>query len=182
MDFRSYNGKIIDNSIKAKLSNEIREIELYSQNIGIVKVNQRNIYNINMYNLFYITVVHNNFEIKENQLLGKIFQIPQSIEKKPLEQLFNHFDAPLISVKPYVKQNIAVILIGSEQYIYKKEDNYGEKLAKKLLPYNGTIIYTEICGEDSYKIVNSLKRALTCCDILFILHNKSLDYQIIKNY
>jgi hypothetical protein len=178
--FNLIKGKIIDNSIKANLYSEEREIELYSQNNGIVRVSQKSVYNVNLYKLFYLTVVHNNFEIKENQLIGKIFQIPHNIEKKLLDQLFNLFDAPLISVKPHIKHNVAVIVIGKERYPFGKDDSYSEKLSKKLSPYNGNIIYKEISEEDSYKIVNALKRALSCCDMVFVLHNKSMDYQIVE--
>jgi len=37
------NGSFIDNSIEPKLNYEMREIDLFSKNKGIVKVNQKNI-------------------------------------------------------------------------------------------------------------------------------------------
>ena len=42
--FNLIKGKIIDNSIKANLYSEEREIELYSQNNGIVRVSQKSVY------------------------------------------------------------------------------------------------------------------------------------------
>jgi hypothetical protein len=172
-------GSIIDTSIKFKMNNENREIDLYSQSNGIVKVNQKKIYNINMYNVIYITVVHNNFEVKENQIVGKIFQIPAKIEKKLLESIISNIDAPLISIKPYIKQRVSIVAVGEDLYGFKKEDGYNEKLSKKLSHYGGNIIYKEINEENPDKIVNSIKRASACSDTIFVIYSKTTDPQII---
>jgi hypothetical protein len=173
------NGSFIDNSIEPKLNYEMREIDLFSKNKGIVKVNQKKIYNINLCNLIYITVVHNNFEVKENQLVGKIFQIPANIEKKLFDNIISNTDTPIISIKPYIKQRISIVAVGDDLYGFKKEDGYNEKLLRKLSYYEGNIIYKEINEEKPDKIVNSIKRASTCSDIVFVIYSKTTDPQII---
>jgi len=69
----------------------------------------KKIYNINLCNLIYITVVHNNFEVKENQLVGKIFQIPANIEKKLFDNIISNTDTPLISIKPYISREFLLL-------------------------------------------------------------------------
>jgi len=65
--------------------------------------------------------VHNNFEVKENQLVGKIFQIPANIEKKLFDNIISNTDTPLISIKPYIKQRISIVAVGDDLYGFKKK-------------------------------------------------------------
>ena len=63
------NEKFLDNTIKSDYNDKQKDIDLISQIDGIFKVNHSTIYKLNIYNFFYITVIHNNYEIKKNQLI-----------------------------------------------------------------------------------------------------------------
>jgi hypothetical protein len=173
------NEKFLDNTIKSNYNDKQKDIDLISQIDGIFKVNPVKIYKLNMYNIFYITVIHNNYEIKKNQLVGKIFHIPENIEKKNVEQIIDLIDGPLINVLPYTKHNVAIVAVGEDLYKFKRDDGFNEKLIQKLSRYNGNIIYKEINEEIPEKIILSMKRALSCSDMIFVIYSKEMNTVLI---
>lgn len=132
------------------LGNEIKEgkINFNSSIDGILKVDSKKLFELNMLGEISFATLPNNLPVKKGELVGGARIIPLVIEKEKMDKAKNLIKEPILNVKPYKKYRVGIITTGNEVFYGRIEDKFGSVILEKLKPYNLEIIGQSLCPDD----------------------------------
>ena len=144
------------------LGNEIKEgkINFNSSIDGILKVDSKKLFELNMLGEISFATLPNNLPVKKGELVGGARIIPLVIEKEKMDKAKSLIKEPILNVKPYKKYKVGIITTGNEVFYGRIEDKFWSVILEKLKPYNSEIIGQSLCPDDKEIIKEKARKFL----------------------
>jgi len=108
-------------------------INMTAQLNGLLKVDQKALYQVNAMGEIVLTTLHNNQEVCQEQPLAGTRITPLYIKEKKLQRIetFCRENGPIIKIKPFRNFSIGLVVTGSEVYHKRIEDKFGPVVRSK---------------------------------------------------
>nr|WP_246347219.1 molybdopterin-binding protein [Desulfurispira natronophila] len=82
---------------------------------------------------------------------------------------------PLISIDPYTRKKVAIIVTGTEVYEGRITDRFIPLISKKIKTYDAFVTSATIVPDNHQRIVNEISRAMELADLVCITGGTSVD-------
>ncbi|AJA46382.1 molybdopterin biosynthesis enzyme [Clostridium pasteurianum DSM 525 = ATCC 6013] len=137
------------------------KINIYSKIDGVFRVNEKRLYELNEIEHITIATIVNNAVVSEGQKIISERIVPlytkrENIEK--LERLCSYEE--IFKVIPFVKQNIYLIITGTEIFNGTIKDKFYDTLRPKFEYYGCNIIKTVKLPDDKQRIKEEIRKAI----------------------
>lgn len=141
------------------------KIELTADCDGLFKVNSAALYAVNSYGQMMIASRHGNTPVRAGDKLCGTRIIPLVIEEEKMKDVREKAmkvtgGMPVVSLLPFRKKKYAVIATGSEVAKGRIKDTFTPVILKKLAAYDGELIGTDVCGDESEVLTEKINAFL----------------------
>lgn len=134
-------------------------VDIVAQIDGLLKVNLEKLYEINSVDSFMISTIHNNSQVRKNQKVAGMKIIPLMIEEEKMKYVENiQKYVPLLTLLPYVKTKIGLVITGSEIYNGRRKDGFTPIIESKLKKFGAGLIGTRIAYDDENLISSYIEK------------------------
>ena len=109
---------------------------------GMLKVNRAILDEINRIGEIALVTLHNNTEVRENELVAAAKIIPLVIDREKIEKVKEicSQEGPVLNLKPFSPLKTGIIVTGSEVYYGRIQDRFGVALQGKIAQYGGEFL------------------------------------------
>lgn len=170
-------GKMCENEYLKHTDVSEGRVDIVAQKAGVLKVNLDKLFEINMVENFILSTIHKNSAVVEGQKVAGMKIIPLMIEKEKMEYVKNiQKDVPLLTLKPYVKSKIGLVITGGEIYHGRRKDAFTPIIKSKLEQYGAQLIGTRVAYDDENLIAEYIEKFLEeGAEIIFCTGGMSVD-------
>jgi molybdopterin biosynthesis enzyme len=141
------------------IASEVREgkINCIAQADGLLKVDMEHLEALNSIDEIMIATRHNNTPVRKGEKLAGVRIIPLVIKKEKMERVkVIAGGAPLLTIKPYLKKQIGIVITGSEVFHGRIKDTFGQVVEAKITSYDAEIIGKTIVDDQMEDITNAI--------------------------
>ena len=143
---------------------------------GFLKVDKKAVDKINSIEHMVFTTMHSDVPVKKNDKIAGIRIVPLIINKKSVQKVLKPGSMPPLSVMPFKKKKVGLIITGEEVASGRIKDGFRPVMEKKLKEYGSKINEFKIIGDDEKKIKNEiLSMAKKGCDFIMLTGGMSVD-------
>ncbi|MBU2529588.1 MAG: molybdopterin-binding protein [Elusimicrobia bacterium] len=143
---------------------------------GFLQINKKAVDKINNIEHMVFTTMHSNIPVKKNNSLAGIRIVPLIIDKKSVQRVLKIGKPQPISIIPFKKKKVGLIVTGEEVASGKIKDAFLPVMEKKLKEYGCRINEFRIMGDDMEKLRNEiLAMAKKGCDFIMLTGGMSVD-------
>lgn len=143
---------------------------------GFLIVNKTAVDKINAIKHMVFTTMHSNIPVKKNDKIAGIRIVPLIIGKKPVGKVLKIAAKPPLSIAPFKKKKVGLIVTGEEVASGKIKDGFMPVVKRKLKEYGSKINEFRIIGDDVEKLKNEiLSQAKKGCEFIMLTGGMSVD-------
>ncbi|ADY01458.1 molybdopterin binding domain [Vulcanisaeta moutnovskia 768-28] len=125
---------------------------------GVLKINVDRLREFNLNgNVFLITKTSMTGVVKD-ELIGIVDVVPLGMRREDVNELLKYRD--LISVVPFSRRRIGIVITGTEIYQGRKKDLYHPVIKAKADRYGWEIVYSTVIPDDEEKIITAIREAI----------------------
>ncbi|MEW6184759.1 MAG: molybdopterin-binding protein [Thermodesulfobacteriota bacterium] len=154
------------------------KISLVARMTGLLKIKTRELSRINSIPDIIVSTLHNHTVCSSGDVVASTRIIPLVTEEKKIiraEGLCSR-SGPLISIKPFVKKKVGVVVTGSEFFKGRVQDGFEEWVGEKLRGYQCEISGKEIVPDRVPWIARALESMREAgCDLILTTGGMSVD-------
>ena len=122
------------------------------------------------------TTIHSDIPVKKNDLIAGIRIIPLIVKKKSVQRVLKIGTASPITIAPFKKKKVGLIVTGEEVASGKIKDGFRPVMERKMKEYGSKINEFRIIGDDIEKLKNEiLVLAKKGCDFIMLTGGMSVD-------
>ena len=154
------------------------KISLIAQISGLLKIRVTDLTRINLIPNIIISTLHNNTVCRAGEPVAATRIIPLTIDEKSISraEMICSPSGPLVSIKPFCKKKVGVVVTGSEFYTGRVQDGFEEWVGNKLKAYGCEIIRKETVPDKVSRIAGSIKTMIDSdCDLIVTTGGMSVD-------
>lgn len=142
-----------------KLSNPSEgKVSFVSQKHGLLKINKNKLKEINCIEHVSMATLHNNMEVKPEQIVAGTRIIPLMTEIARIQAVEQICEKEaVIQVKAFKKMNIGIIITGNEVYYGRIEDKFAPVLKEKMQYYGCEILSIVYSPDDAENIKKQIE-------------------------
>jgi molybdenum cofactor synthesis domain-containing protein len=154
------------------------KISLIAQISGLLKVRVTDLTRINLIPNIMVSTLHNNSVCTAGDIVAATRIIPLTIDEKSIlkaETICSRSNS-VVSIKPFSKKRVGVVVTGSEFYTGRVQDGFEEWVGKKLEAYGCEIIRKETVPDKVSRIAFTIKSLIDSeCDLIVTTGGMSVD-------
>jgi molybdopterin biosynthesis enzyme len=154
------------------------KISLIAQNSGLLKIRVQELHRINLIPNIIVSTLHNNTICTVGDIVAATRIIPLTLDEKSIlrAETIGSRSGPVVSIKPFTKKKVGVVVTGSEFYQGRTPDGFEEFVGVKLKAYNCEIIRKEIVPDKVSVIARAIKTMMDSgCDLIMATGGLSID-------
>ncbi|WP_409069533.1 molybdopterin-binding protein [Clostridium sp. FAM 1755] len=139
---------------------EVKEgkINFIANRDGILKINKELLMQLNLIDEIMLATRHNNIPVKEGDQVAGTRVIPLVIDEKKILQAEKLTEGKkIVSIKPYKKLKVGLIVTGNEVYYGRIKDAFTPVIEKKLSKYNCEIVDKTILSDNPEIITKTIE-------------------------
>ncbi|MDG6927791.1 MAG: molybdopterin-binding protein [Nitrososphaerota archaeon] len=129
---------------------------LFSRFPGIISVSVDELKKINMSGIALLITRRAYEAVGSGELVGVIDSLPLYIKRERLDSLSI---SKALSVKPFSRKNVGLVVTGTEVYKGIKDDLYTEVVREKANKYGWNIIFRKLVPDDLAQIAGAIREA-----------------------
>lgn len=143
---------------------------------GMIIIDKRAVDGINSAGPIAFATVHSHIPVSKRDKVGGIRVVPLTISKEIVHDALEFIKEPVISLRPYKKKNIGLIVTGSEVASGRIKDGFRPVIEEKVRRYNSEIAEFRIVSDSC----DTLKRhiedlAQSGCELIILTGGMSVD-------
>ena len=147
-----------------------------SETSGLVQIDRDTVIKINSIGDIAFTTIHSNVGVSKGDNIAGIRIIPLTIKKKAIDKALSFGSVRPLTVRPFKKKKVALIVAGSEIANGRIKDSFKPIIEKKVKRYNSSIDEFKILSDN----VNLLKKELLnmrakSCTLIILTGGMSVD-------
>jgi molybdenum cofactor synthesis domain-containing protein len=143
---------------------------------GFLKMDKKAVDKINNIKDMVFTTIHSDIPVKKNDLIAGIRIIPLVVDKKSVQKVLKIGSVPPISIAPFKKKKVGLIVTGEEVASGKIKDGFRPVMERKMKEYGYKINEFKIIGDDIEKLTNEiLAMKKKGCDFIMLTGGMSVD-------
>ena len=128
---------------------------------GLLKVDVGNLEKLNAVEGVVFASLHTNRTVSRGQVVAGTRVVPLVIEAHRIDAACQFCDqSPIVSVQPFPRRKVDLIVTGSEVYRGRIKDTFGPVVAQKIKKYNGIIQSKTIVDDQTSDIVAAIRASL----------------------
>ncbi len=127
---------------------------------GVLKVDADKLYELNAIGDIAIASRHSNYPIKKGDKIAGTRAVPLLIDEEKLNRAKNVTKKPVMTIMPYKKMKVGIIVTGSEVFSGRIEDKFAPVLKKKLADFGAVVVKKIIVSDKIDDIVTAGKSML----------------------
>ncbi len=131
---------------------------LFSKFPGIVYVDVKALKKINVSDIALLITRRSYEAVGSGELIGVVDSLPLKIERKKLDLMSGKISQAL-SVLPFKRKDIGLIVTGTELYRGRKKDLYTDVIMEKAKKYGWNIAFRKLVPDDKNLIADAIKEA-----------------------
>ena len=151
------------------------KISFYADTNGLFKVDVQRLYDVNILGVPSLPTIHTDLPVKKGQRTASFRIIPLTCPQDIFDKMKAALSRPVISVKPYVIKNAAILVTGDEVYQGRIKDKFIPVLSKKLAEYGVEVAESEIVPDDKELIARKIKEFSGKCGLVLTTGGTSVD-------
>ncbi|OGP49675.1 MAG: molybdopterin-binding protein [Deltaproteobacteria bacterium RBG_13_43_22] len=154
------------------------KISLITQISGLLKIRMTDLTRINLIPNIIVSTLHNNSVCKAGDIVAATRIIPLTMPEKGIlrAETFCSRSGPVVSIKPFSKKKVGVVVTGSEFYTGRVQDGFEEWVGNKLEAYGCEIIRKETVPDKVSRIAGTIKTLIDSgCDLIITTGGMSVD-------
>lgn len=136
------------------------KIEFFAAMDGLLKIDSRAVFNLNLMEDIIFSTIHNNLVVKKGDKVAATKVVPLFIEENKIKRAEEAVEKKIISVIPIMKKKTAIITTGSEVFSGRIKDAFGPVLKNKLSEYGCEVLGQSILSDDPGSIEKAIKEWL----------------------
>ena len=171
LKFRKLGGKNIKTT--GPLEGKVQFIAACS---GFLKINKEAVNKINGIEHMVFTTIHSDIPVKKNDKIAGIRIIPLIVDKKAVQKVLKIGSVPPLSIAPFKKKKVGLIVTGEEVASGKIKDGFRPVMERKMKDYGSKIDEFKIIGDDVEKLKNEILALYKKgCDFIMLTGGMSVD-------
>ena len=154
------------------------KISLIAQISGLLKVRVADLTRLNLIPNIMVSTLHNNSVCTAGDTVAATRIIPLTIDEKSIlkAETICSRSKSVVSIKPFYKKRVGVVVTGSEFYTGRVQDGFEEWVGKKLEAYGCEIIRKETVPDKVSRIAETIKSLIDSeCDLIVTTGGMSVD-------
>ena len=154
------------------------KISLTAQISGLLKVRVADLTRLNLIPNIMVSTLHNNSVCTAGDTVAATRIIPLTIDEKSIlkAETICSRSKSVVSIKPFYKKRVGVVVTGSEFYTGRVQDGFEEWVGKKLEAYGCEIIRKETVPDKVSRIAETIKSLIDSeCDLIVTTGGMSVD-------
>ncbi len=154
------------------------KISLTAQISGLLKVRVADLTRLNLIPNIMVSTLHNNSVCTAGDIVAATRIIPLTIDEKSIlkAETICSRSKSVVSIKPFYKKKVGVVVTGSEFYTGRVQDGFEEWVGKKLEAYGCEIIRKETVPDKVSRIAETIKSLIDSeCDLIVTTGGMSVD-------
>ncbi len=154
------------------------KISLIAQISGLLKVRVADLTRLNLIPNIMVSTLHNNSVCLAGDIVAATRIIPLTIDEKSIlkAETICSRSKSVVSIKPFYKKRVGVVVTGSEFYTGRVQDGFEEWVGKKLEAYGCEIIRKETVPDKVSRIAETIKSLIDSeCDLIVTTGGMSVD-------
>jgi molybdenum cofactor synthesis domain-containing protein len=154
------------------------KIGLKAEMFGLLKVRVDGLARINLIPNIIVSTLHNNTVCQVGDTVAATRIIPLTIDEQSVEraEAIGAQSGPVISIKPFLKKKVGVVVTGSEIYKGRVQNGFDEWVGKKLIAFGCDIFQMEVVPDKVSHISQALKKIKEAgCDLIITTGGMSID-------
>jgi len=154
------------------------KISLTAQITGLIKIRVPELHRINLIPNIIVSTLHNNTICTAGDIVASTRIIPLTIDEKSIlrAETICSRSGPVVSIKPFMKKKVGVVVTGSEFFKGRAQDGFEEWVGSKLKVYGCEIIKKEIVPDKVSRIAGAVKTMMDSgCNLIIATGGLSID-------
>ncbi|MBA4391964.1 MAG: molybdopterin-binding protein [Desulfobacca sp.] len=154
------------------------KIGLLAEITGLLKVQVDGLARINLIPNIIVSTLHNNTVCQAGDTVAATRIIPLTIVEQSIirAETIGTQTGPVISIKPFLKKKVGVVVTGSEIYKGRVQNGFDEWVGKKLVAFGCDISLIEVVPDKASRISQALKKIREAgCDLIITTGGMSID-------
>lgn len=145
-----------ENMIKTQVKEG--KIDILADTTGMLKINKKLLYDINMLEDIVIATIHSNIAVKKGEKLAGTRVVPLVIDKSKLENVQKIAgNNKILEIKPFKNYKVGVVTTGNEVYSGRIKDTFTPVIINKVEKYSMEVVKHITVDDDKEKITNAIK-------------------------
>jgi len=155
------------------------KVSLAAKHAGLLSINVPLLERVNAQRGIALSTLHDNTPCKKGTLVAATRIIPLTIAEKVIlrvESLCEGARTKIVSICPYQKKKIGVLVTGNEIYRGRIRDRFDDYVGVKVKQYGSTIVQKIVAPDEEAAISHSLKELLGAgSDLILVTAGLSVD-------
>jgi molybdenum cofactor synthesis domain-containing protein len=152
------------------------KISLIAQISGLLKIRVTELTRLNLIPNIMVSTLHNNSVCTAGDIVAATRIIPLTIDEKGILKAEAICSQSVVSIKPFSKKKVGVVVTGSEFYTGRVQDGFEEWVGKKLETYGCEIVRKETVPDKVSQIAETIKSLIDSqCDLIVTTGGMSVD-------
>jgi molybdenum cofactor synthesis domain-containing protein len=154
------------------------KISLIAQIPGLLKIRVADLTRINLIPDIIVSTLHNHTACQEGDTVAATRIIPLTIDERSIVRAEDICarSGPILSVKPFLKKKVGVVVTGSEIYKGRVQNGFEHWVGDKLIAYGCEITHRATVPDKAARISKAIKEMLAYgCDLIVTTGGMSID-------
>jgi molybdenum cofactor synthesis domain-containing protein len=154
------------------------KISLLAERSGLLKVRVADLARINLIPNIIVSTLHNNTVCQAGEPVAATRIIPLTIAEQSIlrAETIGTQSGPVISIKPFLKKKVGVVVTGSEIYKGRVRNGFDEWVGSKLVAFGCDIFQIEVVPDKTSRISRAIKKIKEAgCDLIVTTGGMSID-------
>jgi len=155
------------------------KMSLLAKHDGLLSINVPFLEKVNSQKGIALSTLHDNTPSKKGMVVAATRIIPLAISERVIlrvESLFGRREIRIVSVLPYQRKKIGVLVTGNEIYRGRIQDRFDDYVGVKVNRYGSTIIKKMVAPDEETFISQSLKELVEAgSDLILVTAGLSVD-------
>lgn len=154
------------------------KISLISRISGLLKIRVADLSRINLIPDIIVSTLHNNTVCQAGDTVAATRIIPLTIDERKINraEAICSRSGPVVSIKPFIKKKVGVVVTGSEVYKGRVKNGFDDWVGNKLIAYDCEIAHRAVVPDKTVRISGAIKGMLESgCDLIITTGGMSID-------
>lgn len=154
------------------------KISLISQISGLLKIHVADLTRINLIPNIIVSTLHNHTACQDGDTVAATRIIPLTIDERSIvrAEAICARSGPILSVKPFLKKKVGVVVTGSEIYKGRVQNGFEHWVGDKMIAYGCEITHRATVPDKAARISKAIKEMLASgCDLIVTTGGMSID-------
>ena len=136
------------------------KVTFHSRIKGVLKINLSLLNRINLTRNIILSTLHRYTPCVPEMAVGATRIISLTAPEKQVQKVESwcEKEGPVIEILPYRKQNVGVVVTGSEFFKGRTEDRFDDRVGRKIIDFGSRVVTKRVVPDDAYQISEALAK------------------------